>query len=62
MIFGISVIKEQRKINVNKCKIMLTHEDRNNYNLIYEIVGFYLTSRTQGTLKVKIDISMTIIA
>lgn len=32
---------------------MLTHEERNNYNLIYKIMGFNLASRTQRTIDVK---------
>lgn len=53
-------MKRQWKVSVDKCKIMLT--GRNNYNLIYKIMGSRPAITTQGTLEVITDISMTTFA
>lgn len=60
MISSVSMIKWQRKISVDKCKIMLT--GKTNYNLTYEIKGSKLAITTEETLEVRIDISMKILA
>ena len=60
MVLSDWLIKWQRKISVDKCKTMLT--GRNNYNLTHEIKGSKLAITTEGTLEVRIDISMKIFA